>query len=60
MDKFLEDLLDLKNDFIIEITPVEEITSTVVYYENNFSENPDRFCPNCKCEECSKHLKNNL
>ena len=60
MDKFLEDLLDLKNDFIIEITPVKEITSTVVYYENNFSENPDRFCPNCKCEECLKHLKNNL
>lgn len=60
MDKFLEDLLDLKDDSFIEITPIKEITSTVVYYENNFSENPDRFCPNCKCEECLKYLKNNL
>ena len=57
MDKVLEDLLDLKNASFIEITPVEEITSSVMYFENNFTENPERFCPNCKCEECVKIFK---
>jgi len=57
MDKVLEDLLDLKNASFIEITPVEEIPSSVVYFENNFTENPERFCPNCKCDECVKIFK---
>ena len=57
MDKVLEDLLDLKNASFIEITPVEEIPSSVVYFENNFTENPERFCSNCKCDECVKIFK---
>tara|TARA_R110000803_G_scaffold3369_2_gene11396 strand:+ start:159 stop:341 length:183 start_codon:yes stop_codon:yes gene_type:complete len=57
MDKVLEDLLDLKNASFIEITPVEEITSSGMYFENNFTENPERFCPNCKCDECVKIFK---
>ena len=57
MDKVLEDLLDFENSSLIEITAIEEIPSSVLYFENNFTENPDRFCPNCKCEGCVKIFK---
>lgn len=45
MDSFIEDLLIVDTDIIMEILEIEEY---------NFYDNPFRFSAECKCAECKK------
>ena len=50
MDKVLEDLLDFKDDFIMEIKEIPR--AQFAQFAQHFYDNPERFCMNCNCFEC--------
>jgi len=53
MDNFLEDLLNIPNNYFVEI---EEIQSKEIIDIFDFTNNPDRYDKNCNCKNCI-HLR---
>ena len=50
MDKYLEDLLMISDNYFIEIKEIEtEIKEIDTFY---FANNPDRYDKNCNCKIC--------
>ena len=56
MDKVLEDLLDFKDDFIMEIKEIPR--AQFAQFAQHFYDNPERFCVNCNCFECELKKSN--